>query len=922
MTERESGFITCLTGSFGSAAEMESFVQSEPGFLDSANQFIEVRLDLLNLIDDSVRDFVTKHREHILVCCRSRQDGGRWSRSEPERLELLAGFAALGPAFVDVELSSWMRGGGQSINRACRGGCRVMVSVHEFGSSGFFESLAARLNSTGALAVKLAGVTRDAGDLMALSAAGRMLSAPVRCVVGMGAAGPVTRMRPGDFNSTFTFASAAPGLETAEGQPDLKTLQAWRFRESAALQPVALIGGWQVAGSPGPNVLNRLFAKDNLGFQYIALPCGDWKQAVGAIRHFGISRFAVTMPFKMQPCQEWPDAVVDRWVELTGVTNTVILDGERAVLKNTDAAGAAHLFDRLGGIAGRSLLVLGGGATARSVAAAATESGATVTVAARTAVAVQKGWPASIPVARFTGWERRGEGLHDVVVNTTPLGGDGRATPLDAAGLRAVLAAVDVVIPATGQTAFVSEARRHKLSFAAGLDFWCAQAPFQLDAFTGRDYQADSVVSAAAEAGHRVEGMMALSRDRLPGADLDPVCLSVPGSKSITQRYLMLAALSGQPCRIVHPSSATDCTELQAALGMLGVRFGRTSDSIDVYPAAFPSDPGKVISTGQGGTTFRFMAAMSLVCGFDLRLRPEGTMTGRPMEAMWDALAAMGVMVSHADGVYTFSRIESQSEAGRVDGLPVAGVSVDGRVSSQFASALLLAGQALPGGLEVRITGGSVSRPYIDMTIQSLQRFGATVVGSGDVILVQPGSPGRGRRFDVEYDASLAAFWDAASKVFGRSIEIVNRPAAGATMQGDAAFPDLAEVLSREEDVEIDLSGTPDLLPPLVILALFRKHRARFGGIAHVRAKESDRLHVLAAGLRKIGAVIDEFDDALVIHPSSLRGPAVLDPRGDHRMAMVFGILSLRVPGLKILDCECVNKSYPAFWQDLDKVRN
>lgn len=912
MSERESSFATCVTGSFGSPAEIEGFVQSDPGILGTPDQFVEVRLDLLNQIDDSVMSFVQGHRQRVLVCCRSRQDGGCWSGSESERLELLARFASLGPAFVDVELSSWMRGGGQAVSRACRGGCRVMVSVHEFGSSDFFQSLARKLNSTGALAVKLAGITRDAGDLVALASAGRMLVAPVRCVVGIGAAGPVTRMRPGDFHSTFTFASAGPGLGTAEGQPDIEALRAWRFQDSARLHPIALVGGWQVAGSPGPDVLNRLFANDNLDFQYIALPCAGWKQAVDAIRHFGISRFAVTMPFKLHPCQEWPDADMDRWVRLTGVTNTVILDGERAVLKNTDAAGASHLFDRLGGVAGRGVLVLGGGATARSVAAAAVESGSSVTVCARSAVAVQKSWPQSIPGVRFAGWERRGDGLYDVVVNATPLGGDGRSTPLDGAGLRSVLGAVDVVIPANGQTSFVAEARRRKLSFAGGLDFWCAQAPFQLSAFTGRAYSSDCVVSAARAAGHRVEGLMAEAGERLPGADLEPVSISVPGSKSITQRYLVLAAISGQPCRIVHPSSASDCLEMQAALGMLGVRFGRTSDSIDVYPASFPSDPGKVIVTGQGGTTFRFMSALSLLCDFDLRLRPEGSMTGRPMDSMWNALAAMGVNVSQADGVYTLSRSGSRTGC----------VSVNGAVSSQFASALMLAGQAVPDGIEVTITGGSVSWPYIDMTIQSLRRFGATVTHSGDVIRVEPGSPGRGRRYDVEYDASLAAFWEVASRIFGRSILVVNRSSVSGSMQGDAVFGDLADQLSVNQDVDMDLSGTPDLLPPLVILALFRQYRTKFGGIAHARVKESDRLHVLAAQLRRLGAVIDELDDALVIYPSSVRGPAELDPCGDHRMAMAFGILSLRVPGLKILDCECVNKSYPAFWHDLDKVRN
>jgi len=268
--------------------------------------------------------------------------------------------------------------------------------------------------------------------------------------------------------------------------------------------------------------------------------------------------------------------------------------------------------------------------------------------------------------------------------------------------------------------------------------------------------------------------------------------------------------------------------------------------------------------------------------------------------------------VSHGDGILTLA---PGAPAGQM-------ISVAANVSSQFASALLMAGSATSRGLSVTLLGDVVSRPYIDMTVRMIRLFGGLVEQDGSTFNVRHERNVPGLRVTVEGDASLAAFWMAASAIYGRRVDLVNPPATGASMQGDAVYPALFERLDGDGDVQLDLSDTPDLLPPLILVALFRNGRTSFGGIAHARAKESDRLHVLSDRLRQLGAEIFEEPDRLTVAPARLRGPAVLDPSGDHRMAMAFGILSLRVPGLKISDPECVDKSYPAFWQDLDMVRN
>ncbi len=912
MTDEKSGISICVTGAFRHFAAFREFLGANSFITEREGWLVEVRLDLMpGAVDDAIELCAALGRR-VIATCRARHDGGGFAGSESDRIALLARAAAAGAGFVDVELATWLKGGGEQVRKACAGGCRVMLSVHETGSSSFFADHAAKLNATGVDAVKLAGTARDAGDLVKLAAAGRMLTATTRCVVGMGPAAAYSRARPGDFNSNVTFASAGSGLETAVGQPSFGQLESWRTFESRRMEPVVLVGGEQVASSVGPDIFNRLFRARSIPMQYLPLPAASWDQAVDACARFGIRRFAVTMPFKHKPLAQWPDARVDSRAVSTGIVNTVVLDSDGAHLMNTDSVGAGEIFDRLGGIAGMDVLIMGGGATARSIAAAAVNSGASVTVSARTPAVVQASWPAAIGHVRFKGWERRGEAVHDIVVNATPLGGDGRGGFGGLPPLRASVAAVDVAMPSQGPTPMIEAAVRARLKYASGLDFWCAQAPAQLSAFCGVTFDFDEVARTMSDTGHACTGVMADLDRTLPGAGLDDVTISIPGSKSMTQRCLVLAALARSPSRLVHPSRSRDCRELQTALGMMGARFGVTAESVDVYPADFPRDPGRIILTGEGGTTLRFLAALSLVCGFPLRLRPSGTMVGRPIDPLLDALSSAGVAVTWQDGVLTL--------AGGV-GFP-AQISISSNVSSQFASALLMAGTATAKGLAVAIDGDAVSRSYLDMTVRVIRLFGGEVDIEGDRFQVRHGRNVPGLRVDIEGDASLAAFWEAASVIYGRRILLANRPDPVSGIQGDAVYPALFDRLRGPGRVEMDLRDTPDLLPPLMLVALFRDGVTVFSGIGHARVKESDRLHVLADRLSSIGADIVEEPECLVVTPARLHGPANLDPAGDHRMAMTFGILSLRIPGLKIADPGCVDKSYPAFWQDLEMVRN
>jgi 3-phosphoshikimate 1-carboxyvinyltransferase len=246
-------------------------------------------------------------------------------------------------------------------------------------------------------------------------------------------------------------------------------------------------------------------------------------------------------------------------------------------------------------------------------------------------------------------------------------------------------------------------------------------------------------------------------------------------------------------------------------------------------------------------------------------------------------------------------------------------VEVEAESSSQFASALLLVAPRLPGGLALRLRGAAVSLPYLDLTVQALRAFGARVDVDGPLYRVAPG-PLRGARFEVEGDWSSAAFLLAAARIAGRQLCVAN--AGRDSPQGDRAIVGLLARLDGPGPRTLDLADCPDLVAPLAAAAAFADGTTELRRVAHARLKESDRIRVLADGLRAAGCLVEELPDGLrVARGDPVTGPRTLDPHDDHRMAMAFGLLSLRLPGLHVAAPGCVSKSYPGFWDDLERFR-
>lgn len=399
--------------------------------------------------------------------------------------------------------------------------------------------------------------------------------------------------------------------------------------------------------------------------------------------------------------------------------------------------------------------------------------------------------------------------------------------------------------------------------------------------------------------------------------------MRVPGSKSIANRALVCAALAAGESVIRNIADSTDTTMLVNGLDQMGVlaRVNGTDALVQgtggaLYAPKFP------VPVGNAGTTLRFMISVAARAQGVTTFEGSERMAGRPITPLVDALAGLGVRV---EVVPQMSRYTVHG-----GGLTGGSTAVSGEKSSQFVSSLLLAAPGIPHGLELAVPGVLSSAPYVAMTLRVMQAFGVTVAQRDGGFTIAADARYVPATYTVEADASGATYPFAAVALAGGRVRV---PALAAdSMQSDAGFvgvlvrmgcfvrwEDGGAVLERTgplRGVDVDMNAMPDAVPALVAAALFAEGTTRIRNVAHLRFKESDRLGTLAEELRRLGANITVLDDGLDIHPVPLHG-AQLDPHEDHRLAMMFGLIGLRVPDVIVEDPQCVRKSYPRFWDEL-----
>ena len=416
----------------------------------------------------------------------------------------------------------------------------------------------------------------------------------------------------------------------------------------------------------------------------------------------------------------------------------------------------------------------------------------------------------------------------------------------------------------------------------------------------------------------------------------------VPGSKSLTNRALVLAALASRwtACELAGALRSEDTEVMVECLTRLGFRVNAD------WPAATirveRNTSGRVIPArqaelfvGNSGTTMRFVAAMVALGEGTYAFDGVPRMRERPIEDLLAALRRLGVDATSVGGTGCPPvRIRANGFAG---GTAV----VKSDASSQFLSGLLMAAAFHTGSkLVVQVNGPVVSEPYIDMTTAMLHAWNVPMESHnspterwyafGEQVPVPAGPPSH---YTIEPDASAASYFLAAAAIVGGRVEVLGlRPNM---LQGDVAFADLlARMGCTLEDtpdglaitggplrgIDVDMNAISDTAMTLAAVACFADGPTRIRNVAHVRHKETDRLAAVACELRKLGATVEEFADGLAIAPGPMRGGPV-DTYRDHRMAMSLALIGLRVPGVVVDNPACVAKTYPNFWHDLERLR-
>jgi 3-phosphoshikimate 1-carboxyvinyltransferase len=424
------------------------------------------------------------------------------------------------------------------------------------------------------------------------------------------------------------------------------------------------------------------------------------------------------------------------------------------------------------------------------------------------------------------------------------------------------------------------------------------------------------------------------------------VTVTVPGSKSITNRALVLAALCSRngPCTLTAMLRSDDTEVMLDCLTKLG--FRTTADWATNTVTVHHNESDRIIPAtsadlfvGNSGTTVRFLtAAVSLSSG-EYRLDGVARMRERPIQDLLDALAQLGVeAVSKAGNGCPPVVIrgigwqpQDHPKLGRF-----LGAYIESSVSSQFLSGLMMACPFADGNADLIYNDNLVSRPYLEMTADMLSQWGIrnNFRDRSRTFPMTPHPNAHLAKYHIEPDASSASYFFAAAAITGGQVTV--RGMKRDMLQGDVKFvdclqamgcgiTDLADGISVRggelHGIDVDMNAISDTVMTLAAVACFADGPTTIRNVAHIRHKETDRIAAVATELRKLGAEVEEYPDGLRITPKPLRGCAV-DTYDDHRMAMSLALVGLKVPDVVVNDPGCVAKTYPGFWDDLSRLAN
>jgi 3-phosphoshikimate 1-carboxyvinyltransferase len=404
----------------------------------------------------------------------------------------------------------------------------------------------------------------------------------------------------------------------------------------------------------------------------------------------------------------------------------------------------------------------------------------------------------------------------------------------------------------------------------------------------------------------------------------------VPGSKSLTNRALLIAALANGQTNLTNALFSDDSCYFAEALQTLGfdVHLDEANYEMTIVglAGAIPSKQAKLY-VGNAGTAARFLSAFLTLGKGYYTLDGDARMRKRPIGDLIDALAQLGAELNAANNCPPVKIT--------ADGLPGGKTKIAGNISSQFLSALLMVAPYAKSPIEIEVTTELNSKPYVDMTIAIMEDFGVGIKRQGyNDFIIQPSFFSALSSYSIESDASAASYFFAAPAICGGMLRVEN--VSRKSKQGDIAFLDILQQMGcmiKESSnfievtgakllngVDVDMRDIPDTAQTLAAIAPFASSPTRIRGIASARLKETDRVHDTCMELQRLGVAVDEYEDGMTIYPCDVIQPASIQTYNDHRMAMAFSLIGLRVPGITIENPGCVSKTFPNFFEVLSSL--
>ena len=412
----------------------------------------------------------------------------------------------------------------------------------------------------------------------------------------------------------------------------------------------------------------------------------------------------------------------------------------------------------------------------------------------------------------------------------------------------------------------------------------------------------------------------------------------VPGSKSITNRALVLAALTPRDgaCTLRGVLRSEDTEVMVNCLKTLGFTLETHWDAPEPYVVFPPGEHRRIPATeaelfvANSGTTMRFLTAFVATGHGRFRLDGIPRMRERPIQDLLDAL-------NQLEGVKATSETGNGCPPVVIEthGLRGGHVKMRAGLSSQFLSGLLMAAPFADDDVTIELLGPIVSTPYIEMSVMMMQQWGYRVAYQGRKFHISARSePDASREYAIEPDASAASYFFAAAAILGGRVTVAGMHRD--MLQGDVKFVDLLEQMGCQVEegpggitvhgrplrgITADMNAISDTVMTMAAVACFADGPTVIRNVGHIRHKETDRLTAVATELRKFGVEVEEHLDGMKITPRPMQGSAV-DTYNDHRMAMSLALVGLKVPGVVVRNPGCVAKTYPKFWQDLEKLRS